>query len=278
MARRRESGLDIVRSLPWPVGILSGIVLFFIIRYGLGWYFASATTGVFKQLGPAFTAASAPLAWAALVACWFAAGFSYWDSRRRKTLLESQTGLDSIATMSWQNFERLVGEAFRRRGYAVEETGLGGADGGIDLILRKDGRKELVQCKQWRLRQVNVGVVREMWGLVDHHQANGMKIVCIGDFTRDAKEFANGKPIELLHGEQLDAMIQDVRSARATAPTRVVPTISANESVPIASAPTCPKCGGAMVERINSTTKKPFWGCASFPKCRGTLETSRFAK
>lgn len=32
---------------------------------------------------------------------------------------------------------------------AVEETGLRDADGGIDLILR-NGRRILVQCKQWR--------------------------------------------------------------------------------------------------------------------------------
>ena len=270
MARRRESGLDIVKSFPWPVGIALGIVLFLGIRYGIGWYLATIPTGMFKQLGPAFSAVSAPLAWTALVACWFAAGFSYLDSRRRKALLEAQSGRDSITAMSWQNFERLVGEAFRRRGYAVEETGLGGADGGIDLILRKDGRKELVQCKQWRSRQVKANVVREMWGLVGHHQTNGVKIVCIGDFTRDAKEFANGKAIELIHGEHLLEMIREVQSAPTRAPSRVMPPMPAKESMPIGSAPACPKCGGAMVERINRTNRKPFWGCASYPKCRGT--------
>ena len=52
--------------------------------------------------------------------------------------------------MSWREFEMLVGEAFRRRGCFVEETGLGGKDGGIDLVVSKGGRKELVQCKQRR--------------------------------------------------------------------------------------------------------------------------------
>ncbi len=35
--------------------------------------------------------------------------------------------------MTWQDFERLVGEAFRQRGYRVAETGRGGADGGVAL-------------------------------------------------------------------------------------------------------------------------------------------------
>lgn len=42
--------------------------------------------------------------------------------------------MDSLREMNWHQFEQLAGEAFRRQGYAVEETGLGGADGGIDLI------------------------------------------------------------------------------------------------------------------------------------------------
>lgn len=32
---------------------------------------------------------------------------------------------------------------------------------------------------------------------------------------------------------------------------------------------TCPRCGGAMIERKNKKTGQPFLGCSSFPKCRG---------
>jgi hypothetical protein len=47
--------------------------------------------------------------------------------------------IGSIRRMSWQEFETLVGEAYRRQGYSVEETGGGDADGGVDLILRGKG-------------------------------------------------------------------------------------------------------------------------------------------
>ena len=50
--------------------------------------------------------------------------------------------------MIWREFEMLVGEAFRLQGYQVVETGGGGADGGVDLVLRKDRETFLVQCKQ----------------------------------------------------------------------------------------------------------------------------------
>ena len=272
MGRRKESGLDVVASFPWPVGLVLGIVLFLGIRYGIGTYLGSTPTGMFRQLGPSLSKAFAPFSWVALLGCWLAAGASFVKAQRRKQLLETQTGLDSLAAMGWQDFERLVGEAFRRRGYAVEETGLGGADGGIDLILRKGGRKELVQCKQWRSRLVKASVVREMWGLVAHHKADGVKIVCIGDYTHDARQFAEGKAIELIHGERLLEMIREVQSA--SAPTRAAarepPTFSAVPS----PAPRCPKCGNAMVRRTNKTTRDIFWGCVTFPRCRGTLQTA----
>ena len=36
--------------------------------------------------------------------------------------------------------------------------------------------------------------------------------------------------------------------------------------------PTCPRCGAAMVERHRGTNGSPFWGCSTFPTCRGTRE------
>jgi hypothetical protein len=79
MARRKESGLDIVKSFPWPVGIAVGSIAFPVIRYGIGWYPASAPTGIFKQVGSTFAVAIVPLAWMVLILCWIAAGVSYID-------------------------------------------------------------------------------------------------------------------------------------------------------------------------------------------------------
>jgi hypothetical protein len=136
--------------------------------------------------------------------------------------------------MNWRQFEQLTGEAFRRQGYAVEETGLGGADGGIDLILRKDGLTTLVQCKQWQNRQVGVKVVREMYGLLLHHLAAGVKIVALGNYTTDARDFAQGKAIELIHGGELIATVRLLQTAKARAtgpmdsPVALIGSMSAN--------------------------------------------------
>lgn len=269
MGRRRQNGLELVASLPWPAGIVFGILAFVAIRYGVGWYFASSGSPITQEMGRQLLSGGmfAPLAWMALAICWLGALLSYVASRKRKQLLDAQTGLDSLRAMNWREFEMLVGEAFRRRGYAVEETGLGGADGGIDLILHKDGRRELVQCKQWRSMQVNVSVVREMWGLAAHHGVDAVKIVSVGEFTRDAVAFARGKPIDLINGSRLVELVREVRA---------ISRLEANEPAATGTS-ICPVCSAEMMVRRNRTTGQSFWGCSKYPRCRGTraVEESR---
>lgn len=35
----------------------------------------------------------------------------------------------------------------------------------------------------------------------------------------------------------------------------------------------CPECDGPMTSRVNRSTGQRFWGCAAYPKCRGTRNT-----
>lgn len=275
MARKRESGFDVVAALPWPIGIALGVFGFWIVRYGLGWYFSRNGGPLTAPLGEQLSNGSlAPLAWLPLAICWLAAGASYLRRRQRAQLLESQSDLDSIASLDWRQFEQLVGEAFRRQGYGIEETGQGGADGGVDLVLRRGGKTTLVQCKRWRQRQVNVSTVREMWGLLSHHGADAIKIVCVGDYTTDARHFARGKAIELITGADLVRLVaagRDGESARASSWTQMA-RATTESKLPLAEpvAPTCPKCSTDMTMRSNRRNGQRFWGCTRYPQCRGT--------
>jgi restriction system protein len=58
--------------------------------------------------------------------------------------------INAARSLSWREFEELVAKAYRRQGYTVIENPGSGPDGGIDLVLKKDGNLVLVQCKQWR--------------------------------------------------------------------------------------------------------------------------------
>ncbi|MCC8473764.1 restriction endonuclease [Xanthomonas arboricola] len=274
--RKKQSGFEALAALPWPVGFVMGIAAYLVVRYGIAWWFSHQSGMLSQGFAQQSTGMFAPLAWTLLGVCWLAALFSYLRTRSRRRFLETRTTLESLAAGGWRQFELLVGEAFRRQGYSVEETGLGGADGGIDLILRKDGRRTLVQCKQWKRQQVGVSVVREMFGLLAHHQAHAVKIVCIGTYTKDAERFAQGKPIELIGGEQLLDMIralqQPVTAQPPTTSARIEPVFASAESTgsAIIATPGCSRCGSALVQRTNRRTGENFLGCIQFPRCRGT--------
>ncbi|WCE06386.1 restriction endonuclease [Pseudoxanthomonas sp. JBR18] len=281
--RRKQHGIEVVSALPWPVGIALGLIGFFAVRDGFVWWMGHHGGMLAQGFNQGMGAMLAPLAWLWLVMCCVGALVSFGNRQEhrskvrkqreeRQRLLDTRSDLESLSQGGWRQFELLVGEAFRRQGYAVEETGLGGADGGIDLILRKDGRRTLVQCKQWKRQQVGVSIVREMAGLLAHHRADAVKIVCIGTYTQDAERFAQGKPIELISGTQLLQMIRAAQRDAAVPPApslRIEPVLVATP--PIATAePHCPRCGSTLVQRTNRRTGEPFLGCSHFPKCRGT--------
>ncbi len=270
MGRGKRNLIDVLAGLPWPVGLVVGALGYLTLAHGVPMWFA-------RQGGPlaqAFAGASNPfslLGWLVFGMCAIGALASFFNTRRTRQLLDTRTGLESIAALGWRDFERLVGEAFRRRGYSVEETGLGGADGGIDLILRRDGRRILVQCKQWRRERVPINVVREMYGLMAHHRADEVRIAALGGFTPDAERFAEGKRIELIDGSTLLAMIEEgraVRSGAIDARNRIEPKVVATAKKLI-GVPFCPRCGETMVHRVNRRNGNGFWGCSTFPACKG---------
>ena len=264
MGRGRRGFIDNLATLPWPVGLCVGLVGYLAIAHGIPLLFArsGALGGAFQTFNPFL-----PLAWVFLGLCVIAAAMSFFDARRTRRLLDTRSGLESVAALGWRDFERLVGEAYRRRGYTVEETGLGGADGGIDLVLHRDGKRTLVQCKQWRREKVPVNVVREMFGLMTHHGADAVRIAALGGFTPDAARFAEGKPIALIDGMTLLGMIRDVQANGANPPKNAEPVI--DPAMAGSTSPSCPACKAAMVRRTNRHTGEGFWGCSAFPVCRG---------
>ncbi len=133
--RHRGSTFDALAALPWPLGLVVGLVGYLTVRYGIAWWLSQHGGLLAQGFAQQSDALFAPLAWMLLGVCWLAALVSYLGARRRRRFLDTRTTLESLAAGGWRQFEQLVADAFRRQGYHVEETGLGGPDGGIDLIL-----------------------------------------------------------------------------------------------------------------------------------------------
>lgn len=275
--RRRKSGaeevaegmFEIFLRTPWWVCPIVAAVIFVIFRFvfpALGDPKQISLSGLFANVSKMI----APFFAILVLIIGGLAELKKWERRR---LLDKQRGLDTIRAMNWRDFELLVGEAYRRKGYSVEVTGQGGADGGIDLILKWQGGTAIVQCKHWRDQQVGVTLIRELFGVMTHMGAQRGILVTCGTFTPDAYAFAKGKPIELVNGNELVALVREVQTpeklpqAAAVGNPPVITETNASESV------LCPDCGNTMVVR---TARKgahaglPFWGCSQFPKCRGT--------
>ena len=201
--------------------------------------------------------------------CLVGAAASAFKRHSRKQLLKRTTSnpaADAFNQMNWQQFERLVGEGFRRQGFQVKETGQAGPDGGVDLELRRGGELQLVQCKQWRAQRVGVDVVRELYGAMAARGAAGGFVVTSGHFTEDANHFATGRNVQLIDGAQLRALL-----ASSDDPAGQPPAQTSSKSAP----PDCPTCGKQMALR---TAKRgplagcSFWGCTAYPRCHGTRD------
>jgi restriction system protein len=136
-----------------------------------------------------------------------AAAVSLLGRLRSRALIDGarKGATDSIASLSRQDFERLVAEGFRHRGFLVTERGGAESDGGIDLALARGNERFLVQCKQWRAQSVSVLVVRELHAVMAAEDAVGGFAVTSGTFSMDAKRFASGRNIELIEGRELGA-------------------------------------------------------------------------
>lgn len=171
----------------------------------------------------------------------------------------------ALSNISWRQFEALVSDAFRRRGYSVRATGSGMPDGAADLTLKKDGQTYLVQCKQWRASRVGVNTPRELYDVMASRSAAGGFVLTSGIFTDEARAFVRSKNIELMDGKALLELI-----GKVSAPVKFFrDPLSINTT----GAPFCPECQSRMVMRTaqhGPQAAKSFWRCARHPDCKGT--------
>ncbi|MEN6489059.1 MAG: restriction endonuclease [Smithella sp.] len=261
MAKRNDSILDDLAVLPWWVTVILAIATYLSLKYWIPTIQFQNTfhAGMAKMAHELATTLAGILLLPAAVSA-----FNAW---RKGQLFDRQKGIGGIRSIAWREFEELVGEAYRRFGYSVTETGGGGADGGVDLVLRKNGEKLLVQCKHWKLEKIGVKVVRELYGVVAAEGASGGIVICSGAFTQEARDFARGKPMELIEGTALARMVEEVKKKPSLVSAGLIP------ASPQPTANNCPLCGGKMVlrsARKGAHAGEKFWGCSAFPKCRGT--------
>jgi restriction system protein len=273
MARRKhklfEDVIELIRKLPW----WASVVFAFAAYFWLHGMVASEVTAIAQPgktdefVGRNVVHAMATVGQYLLPFVFLVGAAMSAYGRYTRGALHEQVAAspdrEALNEMSWQQFETLVGEAFRRKGYSVTVTG-GGADGGADLKLKKAGEIFLVQCKQWRATRVGMNIVRELDGAMTARGAAGGFVLTSGVFTDEACAFARGKHIELIDGKALHALIRGVKAP--------VKFFRDPLSIMTTGAPYCPECQSRMKMRkarhgAHAGTK--YWRCSRYPDCPG---------
>lgn len=120
-------------------------------------------------------------------------------------------------------FEHLIGQLFQKMGYRATVTQHSG-DGGIDVIAEQaDGiinRRILIQAKRYT-GSVGVGVIRDLYGVLSADQeATSAAVITTGTFTAQAREFAQGKRIQLIDGPDLLQLLDQYNVVETSPPPR----------------------------------------------------------
>lgn len=119
----------------------------------------------------------------------------------------------NLAAIPWEDFEQLVREIFEmefaQNGGEVRVT-QASRDGGVDAIVFDPdplrGGKIVIQAKRYT-NTVPVSAIRDLYGTVINEGANSGIIITTSDYGRDSYEFAKDKPLKLLNGGHLLALL-----------------------------------------------------------------------
>jgi restriction system protein len=121
---------------------------------------------------------------------------------------------ENLASIPWEDFEHLVRQLFEwefgRDGVEVKVT-RASRDRGVDAIMFDPdplrGGKYVLQAKRYT-RTVDVAAVRDLYGTVVNEGANRGILVTTSGFGPDSYDFAKDKPLSLVDGPNLVAMLR----------------------------------------------------------------------
>jgi restriction system protein len=143
--------------------------------------------------------------WAGL---FIAGALAIYARRRSRAAIEIASASPiTLQGLTWNEFQTIIGEGFRRRGYRVAGAGAAGAEGGVDLVLTRGEERFFVQCKQWKTVEVGVRTLRDLYGAIEARAAAGGFLVTSGTFSEEAQRFAADHRLELIDGHALSGWL-----------------------------------------------------------------------
>jgi hypothetical protein len=127
------------------------------------------------------------------------------EEEKRKE--NNRKNYDYWSTVNPYEFEREIALLFKKHGFNSRVT-KGSGDGGIDIILKKDSEKFIVQCKRHQSK-VGPSTVRDLYGAMAGGGYNAGYVVCPSGFSKKAFEFSKGKKITLIGLSRIMEMVNN---------------------------------------------------------------------
>ena len=170
--------------------------------------------------------------------------------------------IGQLRQIDWFQFEQVVALMYRKQGYQVNRRGGANPDGGIDLIIEKNGVRQGVQCKHWQTSKIKESTVRELVGALHIGGLQRGVFVSLGGCTDPARRLAEAQGIAILEECQVADMLAAVD---ASYNPEILELLNDERKY-------CPKCESEMVLRTaKAAPTNQFWGCSKYPRCRYIL-------
>lgn len=178
---------SLLLASPWWVSALTGVVFFSIAQFFFGHL-------------SAFIAPSIALPFAALTAF---VGYKQLGTVSSST---AEARMGALREMPWDTFSGIVRRAYEKQGYSVTSA----SGRGFDFLLQKGGRKTVLQCRRWKVNQVGAGQIEELVDAIIKEDAYNGIVLSAGNFSDKARESARGKPVSLINGADLAAVVGNI--------------------------------------------------------------------
>jgi hypothetical protein len=126
------------------------------------------------------------------------------EQREQDRLRYRQEILAAVRNLSWDGYQALIADIYRRKAFEVFPPPVSGTDlDVIDLVVDRDGKRMLINCQLRGEEDIPAAAVTEMGNVVYNYSVAGAYLIADGSFARDAIEAAGPSGLVLIDGEAL---------------------------------------------------------------------------
>jgi restriction system protein len=166
----------------WWVSALVAAAIFGVLRFFMPWDFSLLVALPFIGI----------------------AGYVAWKQLQAPSSARIEKTLEQLRAQTWDDFSRVIEQAYRRDGYTVSRIG----DARADFELVQGPYTTLVACKRWKAIRTGIEPLRELQAVREAREAHHCVYIATGEVTDQARAFAVEKRINLLQGRELATLLR----------------------------------------------------------------------